>query len=70
MRNKVKILEWSERGFWLHYFRLEEGKLPWPQEGEEFNPLDITWQDPRWLLEGSPLRSSDQRVVKHPKYVL
>ena len=28
MRNKVKILEWSERGFWLHYFGLEEGKLP------------------------------------------
>ena len=32
-QNRVKILEWSERGFWLHYFRLEKGKLPWPQEG-------------------------------------
>jgi alpha-D-xyloside xylohydrolase len=33
-RNRVKILEWSERGFWLHYFRLEKGRLPWSQEGE------------------------------------
>lgn len=70
MRNKVKILEWSERGFWLHYFRLEEGKLPWPQEGEDLNPLDLTWQDLRWLLEGSPLRTAEHRTVKHPKYVL
>lgn len=70
MRNKVKILEWSERGFWLHYFRLEEGQLPWPQEGEELNPLDLTWQDLRWLLEGSHLRSAEHRAVKLPKYAL
>ena len=66
MRDKVKILEWSERGFRLHYFRLEEGKLPWPQEGEEFNPLDITWQDLRWLLEGTALRPFDKRRVNPP----
>jgi transposase len=70
LRNKVKILEWSERGFWLHYFRLEQGRLPWPKEGEEFNPLDITWQDLRWLLEGTPLRSIEKRLVKPPKYIL
>jgi len=70
MRDKVKILEWSERGFWLHYFRLEEGKLPWPQEGEEFNPLDVTWQDLRWLLEGTALKPIDKRRVNPPKYTL
>jgi transposase len=70
MRNKVKILEWSERGFWLHYFRLEQGKLPWPQEGEEFNPLDITWQDLRLLLEGNSLKPAEHRAVTLPKYVL
>ena len=34
LRNRVKILEWSARGFWLLYFRLEQGRLPWPQVGE------------------------------------
>ena len=66
----MRNIEWSERGFWLHYFHLEEGRLPWPQEGAEFNSLDITWQDLRWLLEGSPLRSATKRAVKLPKYVL
>jgi transposase len=69
-RNRVKILEWSERGFWLHYFRLEQGRLPWPQVGEEVNPLDVTWQDLRQLLEGTPLKPVSQRAVKLPKYVI
>ena len=66
----MKILEWSERGFWLHYFRLEKGRLPWPQEGEEINPLDVTWQDLRQILEGMPLKPISQRVAKMPKYVI
>ena len=57
-------------GFWLHYFRLEKGKLPWPQRSEEFNPLDITWQDLRWLLEGTPLKPREKRRVKLPGYVV
>lgn len=70
MRNRVKILEWSERGFWLHYFRLEKGRLPWPQEGEEINPLDVTWQDLRKLLEGIPLKPAVQRNIRLPKYIV
>lgn len=69
MRNRVKILEWSERGFWLHYFRLEKGRLPWPQEGEEINPLDVTWQDLRKLLE-DPLKPAVQRNIRLPKYIV
>jgi len=69
-RNRVKILEWSERGFWLHYFRLEQGRLPWPREGEEINPLDVTWQDLRRLLEGTPLQPPSQRLLIVPKYAL
>jgi hypothetical protein len=70
MRNKVKILEWSERGFWLHYFRLEQGNLPWPQKGEEINPLSMTWQDLFWLLEGNQLKLAGKRPVKSLKYAL
>lgn len=70
MRNKVKILEWSSRGFWLHYFRLEKGTLPWPQKGDEGNPLAITWQDLRWLLEGTPLKPAKERLIRVPRYVL
>jgi len=41
-KDKVKVLEWSERGFWLHSFRLEKGRLAWPDMGDEDNPLTIT----------------------------
>ena|SRR5690554_1577527 len=66
----VKILEWSEQGFWLHYFRLEKGRLPWPDEIDELNPLDITWQDLRHVLEGIPLPAEHKRIKVLPKYAL
>ena len=37
---------------------------------EEVNPLDVTWQDLRQLLEGTPLKPVSQRAVKLPKYVI
>lgn len=69
-RNKVKILEWSERGFWLHYFRLEKGSLLWPQEGDELSPLDLTWHDLRLILEGTALRPIEKRRIAPPRYTL
>lgn len=69
-RDKVRILEWSERGFWLHSFRLESGRLPWPDSVDEGNPLSITWRDLRQVLEGMPLRPASQRVVQVAKYVV
>lgn len=69
-RNRVKILQWSERGFWLHYFRLEEGRLPWPETGSEINPLDVTWQDLRQILAGQTLKPIERRLIKVPKYAV
>ena len=69
-KDRIKILEWSDRGFWLHYFRLEKGKLPWPEDNIAENPLDITWQDLRQILEGIPLRPTNQRSITQPKYTL
>lgn len=69
-KDRIKILEWSERGFWLHYFRLEKGILPWPTEDYETQPLDITWQDLRMIIEGTPLRPISKRSIPLPKYVL
>lgn len=41
-------------GFLALLLASRERKLPWPQEGEELNPPDITWRDLPQLLEGAP----------------
>ena len=29
-RNRIKILEWDEDGFWIYYKSLEHSHVPWP----------------------------------------
>jgi len=49
--NKIKILEWSHCGFWLHYLRLEKGKFQWPTTNGN-GTLQIDYRQLRWLIDG------------------
>ena len=51
-RNRLKILEWSGDGFWLHLKRLEKGHFKWPAQGKE-KTMDLTSEELHHLL-GSP----------------
>jgi len=53
-KDKVKILEWENDGFWLHYKRLEKGKFKWPSN-KEGETLNISRRQLRWLLDGLTL---------------
>ncbi|UMZ73037.1 IS66 family insertion sequence element accessory protein TnpB [Natranaerofaba carboxydovora] len=57
-KDKLKILHWSNNGFWLYYKRLEEGKFKWPDEGSPV-PMKITYRQLRWLLDGLSLDQGD-----------
>lgn len=54
-RNKMKILQWSDSGFWLHYKRLEEGAFKWPGIEDEELALTVSTRQLNWLLDGLPL---------------
>lgn len=49
--NKLKILQWENNGFWLHYRRLEKGVFQWPKESND-SPLLLSRRELQWLLDG------------------
>ncbi len=64
--NRIKILHFDE-GFWLYYYRIEHGKLKWPQTKKE--ALLIKKEELKWLLKGYEVRTSSKfKPVKEVNY--
>lgn len=53
-RDKIKILQWENNGFWLYYRRLEKGKFQWPKDNCR-NTIKIGIRELGWLLDGLSL---------------
>ena len=51
-RDRVKILEWDEDGFWLYFKRLEKGHFRWPAPGEDAT-MTLTGEELSYLLGGT-----------------
>ncbi|WP_051005391.1 IS66 family insertion sequence element accessory protein TnpB [Sulfobacillus thermosulfidooxidans] len=68
-RNKLKILEWADHGFWLHYFRLERGHLAWPMTATT-SPQAITLRQLQWLLDGLSLEQPAAYQALRHRHVL
>ena len=54
----MKILQWEDSGFWLHYKRLEHGRFNWPEDGSE-NISHIDERELNWLLDGLDYKKVD-----------
>ncbi len=54
-RDKLKILEWDQTGFWLHYKRLEKDTFQWP-ENVTGTHIEIDERSFRWLLDGLSIK--------------
>lgn len=51
-RDKVKIFQWVNNGFWLYYKRLEKGTSQWADIKDDELALTISPRQLKWLLEG------------------
>ena len=69
-RDKLKILQWSESGFWLHYHRLEKGQFQWPDQDWDGNPVVISWRELRWIIDGLPLHPPKYRKAIQAEHVV
>lgn len=60
-RDKIKILQWENCGFWLYYRRLEKGRFQWP-ETVDHKVLSITRRELNWLLDGLSVEQGQAHV--------
>jgi transposase len=51
-RDRIKILEWDEDGFWLYFKRLERGHFRWPKPGDS-PTMSLTGGELEILLSGT-----------------
>jgi len=61
-RDKLKILEWSSTGFWLHYLRLEKDRFNWPDSHDETH-IAVSEQSLRWLIDGLTIKEKAHKPV-------
>ena len=59
-RNRIKILEWDEDGFWLYFKRLERGRFRWPEEGGD-NKMLLTNEELKCLIGSAKLEKKLKR---------
>lgn len=64
-RNRLKILQYDDNGYWLYYKRLELGRFVWPKETEETSTVELNEKELLWLLHGTQLL--DKRALETEK---
>lgn len=63
-KNRIKVLQW-DNGFWLYYYRLEKGRLKWPDIEDSNVAIDI--KEFKWILKGYEPRITNKLEVKKNK---
>lgn len=59
-RDRLKILVWSEDGFWLFFKRLEKGHFKWPAPGSD-STMTLSGEELSILLGGARVEQKLKR---------
>lgn len=69
-RTKIKIIQWENNGFWLHYKRLEKGIFKWPETKTNNTTIEISSRALGWLLDGLSINQREaHREVRANKVI-
>jgi transposase len=68
-QDKIKILEWDNNGFWLHYKRLEKSRFRWP-DGNSGSTITIDERQFRWLLDGLSIKQKDAHPAVNERIII
>lgn len=68
-QDKIKILEWDNNGFWLHYKRLEKSRFKWPN-GNSGSTIIIDERQFRWLLDGLSIHQDGAHPAVNERIII
>lgn len=60
-RNRVKILVWDDNGFWIHFKRLEKGKVVWPDIYNDEITMNLSLEDFHNLIKSPGIKQKIKR---------
>lgn len=49
-RNRIKFLVWEDNGFWIHFKRLEKGRIVWPDAKDDIPTMQLVYEDIKSLI--------------------
>lgn len=44
-RDRIKLLVWEDNGFWIHFKRIERGRVVWPAPNDSEITMDLIMDD-------------------------
>jgi len=70
--DRLKLLGWDGRGFWIWYMYLEAGTFQWPDRDNDVQHLEIDVTQLSLIINGIDLQSAKRRLRyrKNPKQLV
>ena len=67
-RNRIKLLVWADNGFWIHFKRVEKGRVMWPSKEEDNSTMTLDYEDLKNLILTPGINQKIKRAQVWKKY--
>jgi transposase len=60
-KNRIKLLVWEDNGFWVHFKRIEKGRVIWPEAYDDKNTMNLSLEEFKNILGAPGVRQKIKR---------